>query len=164
MKLAKQIILVVLLSIMIFSCKPEPREQIVYFENAETITVIADTIITDVIIKNPTDDEWIDYTLRYLDKKTLVDQIFDAVYSKQLIPYEFFNNTQLTIEQVKEIETDPDFSRDKIAKVQFEEKWYYDSKSNTMIKKVYSIMLAFELYNPEGEIKGYKPAFKVYLK
>lgn len=164
MKIAKQIITLVFLSTVIYSCKPEPNEQIVSFENAETYTIIADTIITDVVVKNPTDDEWVDYTLRQLDKKTLVDQIFDAVYSKQIVPYDFFNETELTIEQVKAIETDPDFSRDKIGKVQFEEKWYYDSKNNTMIKKVHSIMLAFELYNAEGEIKGYKPAFKVYLK
>jgi len=163
MKLAKQIITLVFLGILFYSCKPKPNEQIVSFENTETYTVLADTIITDVVIKNPTDDEWVDYTLRYLDKKTLVDQIFDAVYSKKLIPYDFFNETQLTIDQVRAIETDPDFSRDKIAKVQFEEKWYYDSKNNTMVKKVHSIMLAFELYNAEGEIKGYKPTFKVYL-
>jgi len=150
--------------VLIFSCKPKTNQQVIHFDTAETFTVLADTIITDVVIKNPTEDEWTDYTLRHLDKKTLVDQIFDAVYKKQLIPYDFFNNTELTIDQVKEIESDPDFSRDKIGKVQFEEKWYYDTKNNTMIKKVHSIMLAFELYNAEGEVKGYKPAFKVYFK
>ncbi|OFX84972.1 MAG: hypothetical protein A2W99_16340 [Bacteroidetes bacterium GWF2_33_16] len=152
------------IGLIIIGCKPKPTEQVIYFETAETFTVIADTIITDVVIKNPTDDEWVDYTLRYLDKTILVDQIFEAVYTKKLVPYDFFNDTQLTIEQIKEIEADPDFSRDKIGKVQFEEKWYFDKKNNTMIKKVHSIMLAFELYNAEGEIKGYKPTFKVYLK
>jgi len=161
--ITKSWLLIVIVS-FIFGCKPKTNQQVIYFDTAETFTVLADTIISDVVIKNPTEDEWTDYTLRYLDKKTLVNQIFDAVYKKQLIPYDFFKNTELTIEQVKEIESDPDFSRDKIGKVQFEEKWYYDTKNNTMIKKVHSIMLAFELYNAEGEVKGYKPTFKVYFK
>jgi hypothetical protein len=164
MKFTKKLWLLMVIVILIFSCKPKTNQQVIHFDTVETFTVLADTIISDVVIKNPTEDEWTDYTLRYLDKKTLVNQIFDAVYSKQLIPYDFFKNTELTIEQVKEIESDPDFSRDNIGKVQFEEKWYYDTKNNTMIKKVHSIMLAFELYNAEGEVKGYKPAFKVYFK
>jgi len=94
----------------------------------------------------------------------LVNEIFDLVYEGKLTPYEFFSETPLTIEDIKQLERDPEFSRDKIAKVQFEEGWYFDPVSLKMTKRVHSIMLAFEIYNNQGEIKGYKPAFKVYLK
>lgn len=159
------LLLLIFLCLVIFSgCKKQVKETVSVFNTMEEFTVLADTIITDAVIKNPADDEWTDYTLRHLDRKALVNNLFEAVYSKKLVPYDFFNNTELTIEQIKEIESDPDYSRDKIGKVQFEEKWFYDAKSNTMLKKVHSIMLAFELYNTEGEVKGYKPVFKVYLK
>lgn len=145
-------------------CNLKQNEPIVVqIDNESKFLTIADSIITDVTILNPDGDEWTDYTLRRLDKKTLVDEIFKSVYKEELIPYEFFNDKQLTIEDIKAIEDDPEFSREKIAKVQFEEAWYYDSKKHKMVKKVHSIMLAYELYNSEGEIKGYKPAFKVYL-
>ena len=130
----------------------------------ENFIVIADTIVNDVVIMNPDNDEWTDYCLRNLDKKTLVNEIFKSVYAGELIPYEFFHNEPLSIEDIKALEDDPKFSRDKIAKVQFEEAWYYDSVNQKMVKKVHSIMLAYEIYNSLGEIKGYKPAFKVYLK
>lgn len=154
-----------LLSVFAFAgCDSEQkRPQTVDVENTSSYISIADTIITDALILNPNDDEWTDYTLRKLDKKTLVNEIFESVYQEELIPYEFFHNEPLTIDDIKDLEKDPEFSRDKIAKVQFEEAWYYDSANQKMIKKVHSIMLAYEIYNLQGEIKGYKPAFKVYF-
>jgi len=124
---------------------------------------IADTIITDVVILNPDGNEWTDFTLRNLNKKSLVDELFKSVYEGKLKPYDFFNNNTLSIEDIKALEVDPDFSRDNIAKVQFEEAWYYDPEKQEMVKKVHSIMLAYEIYNSLGEIRGYKPAFKVYF-
>ena len=96
---------------------------------------IADTIITDVIILNPDGDEWTEYTLRNLDKETLVDEIFKLVYKGDLKPYEFFYNEPLTINEIKTLEKDHEFSRDKIAKVQFEEAWYFDAESQKNGKK-----------------------------
>ena len=156
--------ILIIYGLFLFSCGPKKEKKAITIDSIETYLVIADTIITDVVIKNPTDDEWTDYTIRNLNRKELVDQIFKAVYKKELVPYDFFNDTPLSVDKVREIESDPEFSRDKIAKVQFEEKWYYNAENNSMIKKVHSIMLAYEVYNAEGEIKGYKPTFKVYLK
>lgn len=140
------------------------KTQPVTVESKEYFTTIADTLISDVVIKNPDKDEWTDYCLRNLDKKTLVDEIFKAIYDGKLTPYEFFNDEVLSIDDIKSLEKDSEFSRDKIAKVQFEEAWHYDSENQKMTKKVHSIMMAYEIYNSEGKIKGYKPAFKVYFK
>ncbi|MDY6800207.1 MAG: hypothetical protein SVU94_03175 [Bacteroidota bacterium] len=160
----KNLSFILVILIILFGCDNQPKETVqlksVEIENFE---IIADTIINDVIIKNPDNNEWTDFCLRKLDKTSLVDQIFNAVYSGELTPYDFFNDSILTIEDIKELEKNPEFDRNNIAKVQFEEAWYYNNQNNNMIKKVHSIMLAYEIYNNQGEIKGYKPAFKVYF-
>jgi hypothetical protein len=154
--------LVIILTLASCNLK-QSQPEIVNLGEENNYLAIADTIITDVVILNPDDDEWTDYTLRNLDKETLVNEIFTSVYNGKLIPYEFFKNEPLTIEDIKTLEDDPEFSRDQIGKVQFEEAWYYDAENHKMVKKVHSIMLAYEIYNSLGEIRGYKPAFKVYF-
>jgi hypothetical protein len=139
----------------------EPQK--VSIGDSSEYSVLADTIITDVVILNQSESEWTEYTIRKLNNKALVDKIFKAVYSGKLQPYEFFNDTPLTIKDIKVLEKKPEFKRDNIGKVQFEEAWYYDTKNQMMIKKVHSIMLAYEFYNSSGEFKGYKPAFKIYF-
>lgn len=134
-------------------------------ESTTNFTTIADTIIYDVVIKNPDiNDKWTEQCLSKLEKEILIDRIFEAIYDNELIPFDFFEGEKLSISDIKELEKREEFSREKIAKVQFEEIWYFDEKSLKMTKEVYSIMLAYEIYNSFGEIKGYKPAFKVYFK
>ncbi|MGC9373988.1 MAG: hypothetical protein ACP5DQ_02975 [Bacteroidales bacterium] len=160
----KNLFFISLILIMFFGCDKQSKETVqVKFEGFENFEIIADTIINDVIIKNPDNNEWTDFCLRKLDKTSLVNHIFNAVYSGELTPYDFFNDSILTIEDIKELEKNPEFDRNNIAKVQYEEAWYYNNEKNIMIKKVHSIMLAYEIYNNQGEIKGYKPAFKVYF-
>lgn len=134
-------------------------------ESTANYTTIADTIIYDVVIKNPDiNDKWTEQCLSKLEKDILVDRIFESIYNKDLIPYDFFEGKELSINEIKELEKKEEFSREQIAKVQFEEIWYFDENNLKMTKEVYSIMLAYEIYNSFGEIKGYKPAFKVYFK
>lgn len=161
----KHIIYTCIIFITAVACNLNQQEpQMVNLGDKENYMVIADTLVSDVVILNPNNDEWTDYCLRNLNKKILVKEIFESVYTEELVAYEFFNNTPLSIKDIKVLEDDPEFSRDKIAKVQFEEAWYFDTDNQKMIKKVHSIMLAYEIYDSEGEIRGYKPAFKVYLK
>lgn len=141
----------------------QQKPQFVDLGDKENYLILADTLVSDVVILNPDNDEWTDYCLRNLDKTTLVDEIFKAVYAEILVPYEFFNNKPFSIEDIRALEDDPEFSRENIAKVQFEEAWYFDPVNQKMVKKVNSIMLAYEIYDSDGKIRGYKPAFKVYL-
>ena len=164
----KQLPFITLILFFIIGCnnqsKDQPKEKAqIDAGKLKTYEVIADTIINDIVIKNPNNDEWTDFCLRKLDKASFVDYIFEAVYAEELTPYDFFDETVLTIDDIQKLENNPEFDRNKIAKVQYEEAWYYDKQNNTMIKKVHSIMLAYEIYNSQGEIKGYKPAFKVYF-
>ncbi|NOQ24059.1 MAG: hypothetical protein GQ564_01745 [Bacteroidales bacterium] len=161
----KRNIYICIISITSVACNlNQQKPQIVNLGDEENYIVLADTLVSDVVILNPDNDEWTDYCLRKLDKKTLVNEIFKSVYEGKLAPYEFFNNNPLSIEDIKTLENDPEFSKSNIGKVQFEEAWYFDATNQKMVKKVHSIMLAYEIYDLNGEVKGYKPAFKVYLK
>ncbi|MCF8233057.1 MAG: hypothetical protein K9J27_12830 [Bacteroidales bacterium] len=125
---------------------------------------IADSINYGVVIKARNDaDDWQKKWLRSFDRKELVDFIFEAVYSGKLQPYDYFDDKPIAIEQIKQLENKEEFERSKVGKIQFKERWYFDTNRLQMIKKVYSIMLAYEVYKENGAFRGYKPAFKVYL-
>jgi hypothetical protein len=168
MKIYNKIIFSFVIALSIFACNREkpvenpPLINEIKIDQTNFLT-LADTIITDVVIKNPDNDEWTDYCLRNLNRETLVNNLFELVYSEKLIPYDFFTDSVMTIKEIKRIERNPEYARENTAKVQFEESWSFDTENQKMIKKVHSIMIAYELYSQEGNVKGYKPIFKVYL-
>jgi len=156
----------ILFSAILFSCNTDEQKTINsnYDSQKSNYTIIADTIITDVLIKNSnSQDTWEEYCLRNLNKDILVNRLFKAIYSKELQAFDFFNNDSLSIKDIRNLEKTDEFKRSRIAKIQFEECWLLDKTKLKMQKEVYSIMLAYEIYNSKGEIKGYKPAFKVYI-
>ncbi len=159
-------IFLIYFSTVLISCNSEQQDKNIQNNNYQVsnYTSIADTIITDVLIKNPnSQDTWEEYCLRNLDKDILVNRIFKGIYSKELQAFDFFSEDSLSIEKIRDLEKSDEFKRSLIAKVQFEEKWLLNIDKLKMHKEVYSIMLAYEIYNSKGEIKGYKPAFKVYI-
>lgn len=141
------------------------KEKIIETDYSKIVaTQIADTIIYDVIIENPEpDNEWINDCLKNLNKKELVNFIFNAVYEGKAEAYHYYTNEKFTIKDVEEIEKDPEFSREKIAKVQFVEEWLLDKENFSMYKRIHSIMLGYEIRYEDGTIRGYKPTFRVYL-
>ena len=128
-------------------------------------TLIADTIIYSVVIKNPDSyDLWTEKCLSRLKKSELVDRIFEAVYSHKARAYSYSTNKPLTVSQVKEIEEREDFTRDKVAKLQFWETWNFDEVNQDMTKNVHAVLVAYEVISEEGELRGYKAAFYIKLK
>ena len=165
MKINTRIVFLILATLL-YMCKPEhkniePQEN--QNLNLNNFITIADTIINDVVIKNPDNDDWTSYCLRHLDRETLINDLFDLVYSEKLVPYDFFTDEVLSIADIKLIESEEEYSRENVAKVQFEESWSFDKDTQAMVKKVHSVMIAYELFTSEGKVKGYKPIFKVYL-
>lgn len=125
---------------------------------------LADSINYGVVIKaREGADAWQKKWLSKLDRKKWVDFLFDAVYKGRLQPYDYFEDEPMTIEQVKELESKKEFDRSKISKIQFQEKWYFNPENLQMVKEVYSVMLAYEVYKDDGSFRGYKPAFKIIL-
>lgn len=127
--------------------------------------VIADTIIYDVIVSNPNpEDVWTEDCLKSLNMSTLIDELFEKIYSEEMIAYDFYTHTAMRVSDVQYIESAPEFSREKIGKIQFSEKWILSEGSQEFQKEIISMVLGYELYNTAGEVRGYRPIFKLYLK
>ncbi len=127
-------------------------------------SIIADTIIYDVIIKNPDpDDLWTSECLKKIHHSTLIDSLFHLVYTKQAVAYDLYSNEPLKIKDVKRMENEENFQRNQIGKIQFTERWYFDVSTQQFQKEVISIVLGHELYNDEGFVRGYKPVYKLKL-
>lgn len=128
------------------------------------ITIIADTIVYDVILRNiDTSDVWEAECLQYLDQKSLVNYLIDGVYSGQFIAIEFMGDKVLSIDDVKAIEQEKDFSRDRVSKVQFRERWLIDSEGNLQ-KQIISYTLGIEIYSKQNSFLGHKALFVVKPK
>ncbi len=152
------------------SCKESRQESSEYIETDKSVSdslaknLIADTIIYEVIIKNPDpDDTWTEKCLAGFDKYRFVDQLFTAIYDEKATACDFFSGKEITPRELKRIEKSKEFSRDKIGKIQFSENWYYDSLNIKMEKRIISLVLGYELYGDNGEIIGYKPVFKINM-
>lgn len=155
-----------LLSLLLFAACTQNNSPVVEKEYISTDSIsyeiIADTITYDVIIKTIDEsDKWQNIHLQYLKKKEYIDKIFELVYSNKLMAYDFFSGGQLTSEEVREIESSDDYSRDLIGKIQFTEKWLFNYENQIMKKEVISIVFGYEYGKVSGEIR-YKPVFKIY--
>lgn len=146
------------------SCK-QGQEEKTNFKEKEMASVnetIADTIIYDVIVKNPSpDDWWTEECLRNLDKRKLVDMIFDNIYSGKLKAYDHTTNELLKPNEIKKIENSENFNRDNIGKLQFMESWNMNTEGTSILKKVDAVTLGYEYYDNDGNLFGYRPLFKV---
>ena len=166
--------ILILLLLILISCKHQDSsnnkpnkkhsQESIYNKKADNYTVVADTIIYGVVLKNTNpDDYWTEECLKHVDRKKITDIIFKAIYEGRITAYDYFENTPLTIAEIKNLEKENEFNRDKFAQIQFKEEWLFDELNFKMEKRVTSIILGYELYDSNNKVKGYKAAFKVYL-
>jgi hypothetical protein len=142
---------------------PEQKEPVVK-RTSLNIPVIADSIVYDVVIRNPDPDEWwADENLKSLNKEALLDIIFNAVYRGELVAYDYFSQKAMTAREILEVENAPDYSRENIGRIQFAEEWYFDEENLRMEKRVNSLTLGYEVLDARGDLRGYKPLFMVKL-
>jgi hypothetical protein len=126
--------------------------------------VIADTITYEVIVQNPDpDDQWMTQCLKSFKQHSFIEEVFSQVYAGKIKAYDFFTKKPLNSGDVKKIETEPGYSRDNIGKIQFTERWYFDSSSQKFQKEVLSLVLGYSVYDQDGRLRGYKPVFKIFL-
>lgn len=161
-----QIVLVLIVATFLATACKEKKSNTAISASEEVLqgTTLADPVIYDMVIKNANpEDDWTEDYLRNLDRDKLIAIIFDAVYDERLVAYDFFTDEPLKIIDLRKLEKEADFSRDKIGKLQFEEEWAFDENNMHFQKKVKSMLLAYEVFNSAGELRGYKPAFYVKL-
>lgn len=149
----------------VISCTNNSNTETVYINtNSSSGAVIADTIIYDVIIKNTTpDDEWSRLCLQNIDRKVFVDQLFNNIYNGDLKAFHYLSGDIILPETLKQLETQDQYSRDAIGKLQFAEVWRYNDSLQVFNKEVISIIVGTENFDNSGNLKGYRPLFKVYL-
>lgn len=124
--------------------------------------MVADTIYYPVRIKNLNpEDEWASERIKKLDRKKLVDDIFEAVYSGKATAYNYLTDAPIDANHLKQQENEGELNRDEVAELEFRETWWYDADGNLFEKKVQSILVASALYDSDGSLRGMKALFYV---
>ncbi len=165
----KQLFTPLVLIILFFAGCVETKVQegvIVLSEKGlSTDNLLADTIVYSVdIINSDTLDTWADWRLRNMNTPKLVEEVFENVYSGQLKAFDYFTDTALSVEDVRNIEDTPNYARGLIEEIQFEETWLFSPEQQIFHKEVHSFVLAYALYAQNGERMGLKPVFRVRLE
>ena len=101
--------------------------------------------------------------MQYLNQKSLVNYLIDGVYNGKFIAMEFMGDKVLSIDDVKAIEQEKDFSRDRVSKVQFRERWFIDSAGNFQ-KQIINYTLGIEVYSKQNTFLGHEALFVVKPK
>ena len=160
-----KLVLFMLVCTVCFSCKQQNPNITKVFITLDSLKfkTYADTIVCDMVVKrNPNNEDILSKNwLTQLRREALTDSIFDDVYKGKLLAYDYETQKQLSVDEVKKIESKQKYSRGIVGKYQFQEAWYYDKQNHTFIKKVHSIIFGYEIYDETGFVKGYKPLFKV---
>jgi len=175
--------LATLIIALFYSCTPKTNNEVKTF-NIDTIPtklavrkkidttlfvkaggiVVANKIVYDVVIKNPDkSDDWTAECLKNVDCQSLYGAVLKAVLDGKINAYSFPDEKLLSVAQVKELMNDKTFSKSNLAKLQFEEEWYFDDKNLRFAKQVNAIQVGFELFDDAGNVRGYKAAFKIKL-
>jgi len=153
------------LIVLIQACKEPASSTNASNRGATPGICLADTIIYPTLIKNSDpNDKWTEQCLSRFDRELFVDKLFDAVYEHKARAYSYATNKEMSISEVKDIENQEDFSRDKVAKLQFWESWHFDEQQFIMTKKVHAVLIAYEYLSEDGDLLGYKAAFYVKMK
>ncbi|PXX96785.1 hypothetical protein DF185_19260 [Marinifilum breve] len=146
--------------LFLFSCQNKP-------ENSPTNTegeLLADPIIYEVIVKNPNpDDEWLNECLENTNSSYLIEQVLKEVKAGNLKAYDYYDNHELSISEIKQIIKENDLS-ERTGKIQFEENWYWDKDQLELRKEVKKLMFGFEIFDTTGKLRGYKASFVIDLQ
>jgi len=136
-------------------------------EKPDDAIIFADTIIYDVVLQNSQyGREWTNEcsyntVAKTVDIEAITNTIFQAIYKNRLTPYDLFTGEVMTVAQVKELVKKHKISS--MAKMEFNEEWYFNENTLEMSKRIRDISFGFEKTDEAGNVLSYYPAFKVYL-
>lgn len=153
-----KLLICLFLTTIFFSCARTEKNESAFSQSE----IVADTIVYTVNVL-PTDstDEWETMRLKGLNRKKLVDAIFESVYQHKATVTDYFDGHQYSLDDVKEMEINDNFDREKIAQLQFYEQWQYDKSGIVFSKKVYKILVAYEQRDEDGVLQGYRAGFVI---
>lgn len=152
--------------VLFAACKPKNEAPVAKNIPGDTLNylLIADTITYDVLLDSTAQiDPMAGKFLRHLNKDTLINSIFSSIYSGKLKAIDYSTGKELSITEIKVMESQEGYSRELIGKIQFAEIWYYSAENVVFKKEVLSMIFGLEVYNQDGTIRGYRPLYKIYL-
>ncbi|MFC2110936.1 hypothetical protein ACFLQ5_00635 [Bacteroidota bacterium] len=168
--------------VSLFSCKNESSTN----EIDNNKSVITERIQYDVFIKSPypNDTDWWKENIEGIKREAFVKKIMEAAYKGKVQAYTYWDNEAISGEKLQElinpkdtielissenpyemIDTIVDNKLDfnQITKIRFLEEWYINEKTMEITKKVVGICPVVPNYDTEGEFRGNKPLFWLYL-
>jgi hypothetical protein len=120
-------------------------------------------IIYDTYIMNrDSTDSWGEEALSGFNRQAFINRIFDDVFNGKITPYDYFTGEKIALKKIRDMESSGEFSRKNISKIQFEERWLWDTSK--MKKQVISMTIAYEVYDISGRSRGQKPVFKLVFQ
>ena len=163
-------IYVICIAMLLGACKQEASEKATLTADQLTgsdhsaFDKIADTITYDVIIRNDNpDDKWTESCLAHLKREEFVNTIMEQIKAGTLTAYDYETNQPMPVAQLDSVKAEND-NKMVIGKIQFTELWAYNKSQMQFYKKIHSAIFGYETYTPEGEVRGYKAAFRVFFK
>ncbi len=127
--------------------------------------LVADSITYAVLIKNPNpEDQFTNEFLKKVYRKKLINLLLQNIYNQRLTAYSYFDwiehrHIAYSIDSVKKLIKSIGINR--IGKIEFVERWYYDPQKNVFYKQVLEMTLGYERYTDNGQVKNYGPVFKI---
>jgi hypothetical protein len=122
-------------------------------------------IIYDTYIVNrDTTDTWGSECLSNFNRTALIEKVFKSVADGKITPLDYFTGEKVSHELITKMETDGEFSRKNISKIQFEERWIWDNEKVEMQKQLLSMTIAYDVFDNTGKPRGQKPVFKLVFR
>ena len=116
------------------------------------------------IINRDSTDSWGDETLAGFKREKLIEEVFEAVYTNKIVPTDYFSGEIIPLTQLRKMENEGEFSRKNISKIQFDERWIWDREKSELRKQIFSMTIAYEVYDNTGKSRGQKPIFKLIFR
>jgi Icc-related predicted phosphoesterase len=155
--------------ILIVSCKHKtlkdsPNSVAWSSEVNPDLIVVANDIITEVIVKPDTlGDPWEVEKVRNYNGKLMFTNLFENIYSKKVTVYDILTGAPLDPGDVRKMEKEFGSDVSRIAKIQFLEDWYFSPSTNKIIKKIKSASFGYESSKEDGLPVRYKALFRLNI-
>lgn len=182
------------------SCKEEtkPNVEVTSAENTQsTVSTSTDSIApanmnlwaeqveSSISLMPPEDwapEDW-NTIFKQVDRKTIYNDVVDAVLTGKQKAYNFFTDSAYTVEQVKEIlvkhkllstqnpatkevetkEVEIHIGPDHLSLIRVREKVYFDKEKFKIIRKPTALILYINHHSDDGEFRGYQALFYVKI-
>ncbi len=133
--------------------------------SAGSVRLWADQVESGINLTVPEDWTPEDFNTIYknINRKAIYSDIVDAVLTGKQKAYDFFNDSVLTLDNVKSILAKPNHGANDISLIRIREKLSFD-KENFKLQTEPNCLILYVNHLSNGELHGYEPLFYVHIK